>query len=765
MSIFALEKWHNIVYQYDIKLVSTYMKRLLISVLLTLTALMSFAQKRSVDFNDVIGPIKDVNSVGQPPLLGNTGTGMFHYLTEAGVKYSRLHDVGGPFGRNIYVDIPNIFRNFDADEKDPTSYDFTFTDILLKGLTDAGVEPYFRLGVTIENGAATKSYRLDPPKNPAKWARICEHIILHYNYGWADGFNMGISHWEIWNEPENFESPAENQMWHGTFEEYMDLYGIAAPYLKNRFPQLKIGGYGSCGFYSITGNGVKAANSSPRFDYFVDCFIKFLKKASKNHWPLDFFSCHSYATVPETAVHMDYARKMLDKYGFAGTEISVNEWLPSPSTNKLGTALQAAEIAAMIIAFQNGPVNDAEIYDARATGGTYAPLFTPETHKPRKAYFSLKMFGMMKMLGYSVALPDFPEGVYGCAATDKTGNAAIMIANISGQDWTNTFDFPGYTLEEEYILDENYDMALIKNGCADRTVKNNSVALWKFKKGEKICNERPGCDLLPDYTVLLYPDGPVESNGIQGSEAIMDIYLPKENKTSLMTITCPGGGYNMLSVYNEGLYQAKWMVERGMACCVLKYRLPNRHYSIPLTDVQNAMRYLRHHAAEWGITKIGVTGFSAGGHLASCAATLYADEASRPDFAVLLYPRMTLRPDEECSTRDFLVGTPEDWKDNPEEYKRILDYYSPDNHVCENTPPFFIALSCDDDGVPADHFTALYSKLLENKIPVEIHVYPAGGHGFGFGDESLVGIGNDRFAKYRKEFNASLYRWLQEITE
>jgi len=305
---------------------------------------------------------------------------------------------------------------------------------------------------------------------------------------------------------------------------------------------------------------------------------------------------------------------------------------------------------------------------------------------------------------------------------------------------------------------------------------------------------QPACDLKPDYTILLYPEGqssgagitengkqitlgPGESNGTTeqeymtphgglynvGDYARMDIYLPKENKDSLMTITCPGGGYSMISVYNEGLYQAKWMVDRGMACCVLKYRMPNHHYSIPLTDVQNAMRYLRHHAEEWGIKKIGVTGYSAGGNLASCAATMYTDDMTRPDFAILMYPRMTLRSDEECSTRDNLVGTPEEWKDKTEEYKQILNHYSPDSHVSSDTPPMFIALSCDDNGVPPDHFESLYTKLLENNISVEIHVYPAGGHGFGFGDESLIGEGNDRFAKYRPEFNTSLYRWLLEL--
>ena len=123
--------------------------RLTLLFLLLVPALLTAQPK--INFNKVTGVIKPVNGVGQPPLYSWDHTDLFHYLKEAGIPYSRLHDVGGPFGMNIYVDIPNIFRDFDADENDPASYDFAFTDILMKGLVDNGVEPYYRLGVTIEN--------------------------------------------------------------------------------------------------------------------------------------------------------------------------------------------------------------------------------------------------------------------------------------------------------------------------------------------------------------------------------------------------------------------------------------------------------------------------------------------------------------------------------------------------------------------------------------------------------------------------------------
>ena len=110
-----------------------------------------------VDLNKTVKAMKPMHAGGQPPMSMQMGKDkvfpMFHYLTEAGIPFSRLHDVGGAFGAGKFVDISNVFRNFDADETDPGNYDFTFTDVLLKELIEAGVEPYYRLGNTIENQA------------------------------------------------------------------------------------------------------------------------------------------------------------------------------------------------------------------------------------------------------------------------------------------------------------------------------------------------------------------------------------------------------------------------------------------------------------------------------------------------------------------------------------------------------------------------------------------------------------------------------------
>ena len=201
----------------------------------------------TVNFEKITGKIKPMHGVGQPPYY-ESGKHM-HYLSEAGIPCSRLHDVGGVYGAGRFVDIHNIFRDFDADETIPESYDFTFTDKLITSLIENNVKPFFRLGETIENDYNTKAYYIYAPKDYEKWARICEHIIRHYNEGWADGFHYGIEYWEIWGEPEGHKHGQHGPLWIGTKEEFFRLYEVTSNHLKKCFgDSIKIGGYSTCDF-------------------------------------------------------------------------------------------------------------------------------------------------------------------------------------------------------------------------------------------------------------------------------------------------------------------------------------------------------------------------------------------------------------------------------------------------------------------------------------------------------------------------------------
>lgn len=403
------------------------MNRHVVFSVFAMAAAMAFGAEVKVDAASELGPVKPVNGVGQPPITGLREYPMFKYLKDAGVPFSRLHDVGGMFGRGVFVDIPNLFRNFDADETDPANYDFAFTDRLINALVADGVEPFFRLGVTIENYTLIRRYRIDPPKDFAKWARICEHVIRHYTQGWAGGFRHKITYWEIWNEPENRETIEKNEMWHGTFEEYCRLYEVASKHLKAKFPELKIGGFASCGVAWISGN--KSPCSKHRFE----CFHYFLKYIREHECPIDFFSYHSYSAVEPMMDQARYVREQLDAAGYKGLETCLNEWLPAPRHDKLGTARQAAEVAATLIGFQNGPVDSAAIYDARCGIGNYSPLFNPLTYKPHKAYYAFMAFNELRKAGTAVAATSDDAKVWASAAKGATGAVAVMVANLSSE--------------------------------------------------------------------------------------------------------------------------------------------------------------------------------------------------------------------------------------------------------------------------------------------------------------------------------------------
>ena len=372
----------------------------------------------------IVKAMKPMHGGGQPPVVSSARNTYFHYLTEAGIPYSRLHDVGGSFGGGKYVDIPNIFRNFDADENDPASYDFDFTDELLKHLVEADVEPYFRLGITIENAVKVKPYFVFPPKDYDKWARICEHIIRHYTEGWANGYHYKITYWEIWNEPDN------GQMWNGTPEEYYRLYHVAATHLKKCFPHLKVGGYASCGFYAIANGGNPWSTKSPEADmHWVNYFHGFMKYIKEHGSPIDFFSWHSYAPT-KNVVKMDaWLHEQLVAYGYGDLPTHLNEW--DPYAGELGTGHHAAEIAAMMIAMQHGHVDLCCIYDMRISDAPYCPLFNPITCKPIHGYYAMVAFNTLYQLGSQAETVCDTDELYALAASDGRCHA-MMVSNLTG---------------------------------------------------------------------------------------------------------------------------------------------------------------------------------------------------------------------------------------------------------------------------------------------------------------------------------------------
>ncbi len=414
-----------------------------------------------------------------PTVPTDWGYGLFSKLREAHVPYARLHDTGGYFGGAHYVDIPNVFPCFDADENDPESYDFAFTDALLSEICANGIKPYFRLGVSIENHQYIKPYHIFPPKDYEKWARICEHVILHYNEGWANGFHMGIEYWEIWNEPDNQPEVKDNVMWKGSMEDYFRLYEVTATHLKKKFPHLKIGGYGSCGFYAINSVDVSSiANSSSRTEYFIEFFVKFVEYARDRKLPLDFFSWHSYAGIRDMAQFAEFPRKALDDAGYTSCEIHLNEW--NPGFHLRGTAEDAANVMTNMIVMQNAPVDMLMYYDANVMS-PYCGLFNPIDHGVFNTYYSFYIFGQLYALGEQVECSSDCDEVHALAARGDQG-AAVAIVNHTGAEQKISLSFDGARGENAKIFsaDGNHAFLEISEDLSCLTVAPNSISFVKF---------------------------------------------------------------------------------------------------------------------------------------------------------------------------------------------------------------------------------------------------------------------------------------------
>ena len=245
----------------------------------------------------------------------------------------------------------------------------------------------------------------------------------------------------------------------------------------------------------------------------------------------------------------------------------------------------------------------------------------------------------------------------------------------------------------------------------------------------------------------------------------IEVYLPsKSYATGEAVVICPGGGHRILSYNHEGTDVAKWLNSHGIVGIVLKYRLPFTPNNIegrlsPFLDVQRAMRLTRFHAEEWGIdpTKVGIMGFSAGGHLASTLGTHYEENFfvtdkidslnCCPDFMVLMYPVITFKePFLHLGSRTYLIG------ENPD--TSLVNYYSNELHVTKETPPTFLAHADDDKGVPTENSLMFYNNLRKHGITSELHIFRLGGHGFG------LAIGRGRLEQW-KDLCIS---WIKNIT-
>lgn len=391
----------------------------------------------------------------------------------ARIPYSRNHDsavhsiYGGPYSH----DILNIFPNFDADPYSPESYDFACTDEAILACLDAGTETFFRLGQTIEH--QIKKHGTLPPRDFNKWAVICEHIIRHYNEGWADGYKLNIEYWEIWNEPDLDPDDSPNKRtWGGTKAQFFDLYEIAAKHLKGCFPHLKIGG--------------------PAIAYNEEWADDFLKEMKFRNVPIDFFSWHIYCTEPAKMVEKaERIKALLIKHDYASAESILNEWNYIRGwTDEFVYSLEAihglkgaAFVMACICEAQKSHAIDLLMYyDTRPS--VFNGAFDFYTAKPLKGYYPLYWYGMFYDRKAEIPAENFVENVYTLCGVDENGTVLAVVTYYTDDDRaadkTVKLDFGKSGNYEIYLLDEEHTNAFISiTDDLTFTMKNQTSILIK----------------------------------------------------------------------------------------------------------------------------------------------------------------------------------------------------------------------------------------------------------------------------------------------
>ena len=423
----------------------------------------------------IYAPIKELHGVNCAPYNKRGGDNqtkidsVFKYL---GVPRCRLHDCCGTYGGTYFVDVPNIFRDFDADENDPASYDFHYSDEYIGAIIRSGSQIVYRLGVTIEWGS--KKYTTYPPADFAKWARICEHIIRHYNEGWCNGHRYNIEYWEIWNEPEN------PPMWQGTKEEFFELYRVSSKHLKKCFPDLKIGGYGSSGMYAAFIEGM-----SDFYKTFPVWFVEFLDMVKKEDCPLDFYSWHIYTdTLDDILKSADFVREKLDEYGFVNTESHLNEWNYGAEGKQFedkDTMVGASFCTAAFALMQTGTVDKAQYYVA-SQPSVYNGLLYMRTGDFTPVAHAFNKFNKLFLSDGAVEIESNGSEPYAVAA--KCGGVThLLLSNYRKPASSFNLNMPGKKMQIYGLCDGGFGK--LYDRCDSVTLPLSSYTVYYIEAVDK----------------------------------------------------------------------------------------------------------------------------------------------------------------------------------------------------------------------------------------------------------------------------------------
>ena len=430
----------------------------------------------NINFSEKVGAIKPMHAVNNAPVrpMKTQCRGNFDTFKALKIPYARTHDasLSEIYGAQHVMDVHCIFADFSRDPDDPTAYDFRNTDQYVTTCFDADCEIYYRLGTSIEH--LPGKYGSVKPKDPLKWAKICEHIIMHYTEGWANGFHYPIKYWEIWNEADldvNVQNDNEKRCWSGSPEEFYEFFKTAFLYLRKRFPEIKLG-------------GPALANNLP----WARSFLEVMTEGERVE--LDFFSWHIYAI--DTAKMLDRAKKvadLLEEFGYGHVEKHLNEWnyIENWTTQFIESVRVikglkgAAYDFAFMVAGQNSPYLDMMMYYDARPDKEYNGLWDSHFMLPLKGYYAFDFFSTLYQLGTQTKIECDDTDLYALAATDGEKNAAVIsyyTCDPEAKEKTFTLNLGAADSYVIYAIDEDHDgekIAAFAGTAIEITMKPNTL--------------------------------------------------------------------------------------------------------------------------------------------------------------------------------------------------------------------------------------------------------------------------------------------------
>ena len=380
------------------------------------------ARRISVDFDKKCGKLKPYHAVSAGPRTGgvNLSRDLSREFSEIGIPLVRLHDLEYPYGSNQFVDIHCIFPDFSKDPEDPESYNFAPTDAYVRAIRECGADVILRLGESTD--PFPKKLYTKAPDDLQKWASICEHIVMHYNEGFAGGFKMNLKQLEILGGAD------DPRVFSGSPEEFFELYRVVANRLKERFPRIKVGGYGSGGFYSF--NRLNSTEEQKSFVPYLRAFLRYISSPETSA-PLDFLTWYSYPTTPEElALHARYARSILEECGHKRTKsylvgFNTHTYLTDDITEKPS---YAAELASDIISLSRSDVDLAILADSPLAASHGKIFLSGGGAENCPVYHTLLMYGELYKLGYAAeTVGDSRSEIYTLAATSGERHAVMIV--------------------------------------------------------------------------------------------------------------------------------------------------------------------------------------------------------------------------------------------------------------------------------------------------------------------------------------------------